>query len=76
MLALDQTDKIWTKSCDPHTPKNLNYDNDDSIGWKMIPCASYKRLKSIYLMVHVACFRVKKQQTKWSYLQDNSLHLS
>ncbi len=53
--------KISTKWCDLHSPNNLNYDIDDSIGWKILPRASYKWLKSMYLVVHIACFRVNKK---------------
>ncbi len=45
---------------DPHTQNNLNYDNDNSIGWNILPHASYEIRKSMYLVVHIACFRVKQ----------------
>ncbi len=51
--------KNWSKSFDPHTPNNLNYDNDNSIGVKIIPSASYKKLKNMYPVERIAHLRVK-----------------
>ncbi len=60
VLVLGQTDTDKTSKFDPHTPNNLNYDNDNSIGWNILPHASYEIRKSMYLVVHIACFRFKQ----------------
>ncbi len=44
-----------------NTPNNLNYDNDNSIGWTNLPRASYKRLKSMYRVVHVPVLGLKNK---------------
>ncbi len=70
MLALGQTDKTSTENSqkpkNPQSLNNLSYDNDNSIGWKIIPQASYKRLKSMYLMVHVVTPQARRHRGKWS----------
>ncbi len=59
VLALGQTDKTSTenlKQLSDVTP--ILQTTSTMIFNEILPCASYKRLKSMYLVVLIACFRV------------------